>query len=63
MIVIPEEALLGELYDLLYCNPDQCEGCSAQRQDEGDEEPWCGFKSVIRKAISYIKAREAEDYI
>ena len=61
MIIIQEETLLGELNDLLYCNPDQCDGCSVQRQDDGDEEPWCGFKSVIRKAITYIKYNENND--
>lgn len=51
----PNEMLIKELSDLLYCNPNQCEGCSVQRQDEGDKEPWCGFKSVLNKAITYIK--------
>lgn len=50
-----EESLLKELEDLLNCNPDCCDGCSVQRQDEGDDESWCGVDSVLRKAITYIK--------
>jgi hypothetical protein len=53
-----EEKLIEELEDLLKCNPDQCDGCKVQRQDEGDDNPWCGFKSVISKAITYIKVKE-----
>lgn len=53
-----EERLIKELEALLHCNPDKCDGCCVQRQDEGDEKPWCGVDSVLRKAITYIEVNE-----
>ena len=52
---IIEKRLLKELNDLLNCNPDKCENCSCQFQDEGDDKPHCGYKSVLRMAISSIE--------
>jgi hypothetical protein len=50
--------LINELKDLLCCDPNKCNGCSVQRQDEGDKKPWCGFSAVLRKTITYIEVNE-----
>ena len=50
----PSETLIKQLNDLLNCNL-QCNECMCQRQDEGDEESWCGVDSVLRIAISTIE--------
>lgn len=54
------EILLKQLNDLLYCE-NKCDSCSVQRQDEGDGEPWCGFDSVLRMAISSIEHLDSLD--
>lgn len=48
------ELIIEELNDLLHCNHN-CDNCKCQRQDEGDKNPWCGFESVLRKAITCIE--------
>jgi hypothetical protein len=54
-----ERHIVKSLDDLLNCKYPNCEECSVLRQDEGDDEPWCGYDSVIRCAITYIESEES----
>ncbi len=54
VIIDSYKIIIKRLKDLLYCK-NNCKNCSNQRQDEGDDKPWCGYASTLRLAILHME--------